>query len=144
MSTHFENPTLSVPTGMIEEILGYGPADQPRVLGEVTYEGLTERDEPVDGYSGVEGPTTKLTIPQFGQLVMWAFEDANDSWFEAPETTLEEVLDCRTSAADRLRGLMLYVQRHMPKNWASQPRPMAHTQWLMDLKNLTDLRPKDL
>lgn len=136
-------PTIPVPSSMLQEILGYGPADNPRVLGEITYDSLFS-DEDVDGYDTEDGPTTRITIPQFGQLLAWAFEDANDGWFDSTETTLEEVLDCRTGAADRLRNLLLFVQRHMPRNWSSQPRPVAHEQWIMDMKSVIKRIPEDL
>lgn len=139
-----DTPTIPVPSSLLHEILGYGPADNHRELGAVTYDSLFSDDEQVDGYDTEDGPTTRITIPQFGQLLAWAFEDANDGWFDSEETTLEEVLDCRTGAADRLRNLLLFVQRHMPKNWSSQPRPVEHEQWLAEMKSVMSRIPKDL
>lgn len=139
----YDNPTLAVPTAMIETILGYGTEENPRVLGEVTFESL-QSDDSVNGWADNEGPTTNLTITQFGQMVAWAFADADDGWFDHPTTELETVLDCRTGAADNLRNVMLWIISHMPENWSCTPRPLEHTQWLADLLTLHERRPKDL
>lgn len=135
--------TIPVPVALLQEILGYGPCGEPRVLGAITSTSVFSADE-IDGYDTEDGPTVRITIPQFGQLLAWAFEDADDGWFESEATKLEEVLDCRTGAADRARNLVLFMLRHMPKAWASQPRPMSHSQWLQDLKRVMTRMPEDL
>jgi hypothetical protein len=97
--------TIPVPRDTVEEILGYGTVDEPRVLGACTSE------------TAPPGETVDLTLPQVGALFQWAWADA-DGWFDTDDLVagadpVAAALDCRTSDADRLRNLILWAAGHV-------------------------------
>ena len=99
--------TIPVPRDMVDEILGYGTEDEPRVLGEVTYESL----------QGIVNETVPLTLAQVGDLFRWAWQDA-DEWFDPEETLpgtdpVAYALDHGIEGSDRLRGLFLWAVGHI-------------------------------
>lgn len=98
--------TIKVPQWIIEDILGYGTEEEPRILGSITCE-----------CSQVDVETFDLTLPQVGDLFRWAWADASDG-FDTSEIVegadpIGYALDCRDSAADRLRNLLLWAAEHI-------------------------------
>lgn len=99
--------TVEVPREMIEEILGNLPGDVVVDLGGITYGEVSEWT----------CETVPLTLPQVGELFRLAWADAADG-FDTSEIregadALHYALDCRDSAADRLRNLLLWAAGHV-------------------------------
>jgi len=95
--------TIPVPRELVEEILGYGAADEPRTFGGTGYREIAL----------LPTPFIELTLAQVGDLFRWAWADA-DEWFDPSELPeghdpVTYALDCRIEAADRLRDLLLWA-----------------------------------
>lgn len=106
---------IPVPRDMVEEILGYGTEDEPRVLGEVSFEALRD----------AEGETVQLTLAQVGDLFRWAWQDA-DEWFDLSKTfpdtnPVAYAFDHGIEGSDRLRGLFLWAVGHIDQMYLVKP-----------------------
>lgn len=110
------NNTIPVPRDMVEEILGYGTEEEPRVLGGLTY---------AQACAMVNDPVVPLTLPQVGDLFRWAWSDA-EAWFNTDDLVegadpIAYVFDSRIEDADRLRNLLLWAADHVDPMYTTKP-----------------------
>lgn len=113
MTTPRPNMTFPFPRDMIEEIMGYRPADTEVTLGPgLSYEDLGD----------ITTPNVNLSLPQIATLILWASEEAqvdNEAYppDEGRPDPLADAIEGGTSGIERFRDIICFLAskaRHNP------------------------------